>query len=103
MSFMSRMKAKAFEPSEEEIKLGLGDTGRDSMKWQFWHAGYREAVLEFRDLALLDNPNAVVAPEAKDDLSRTRLSGWHAGHRRGLEIALALVKEVTTEQEKSKR
>ena len=73
------------------------------MQSKFWHAGYREAVLEFLDSALLENPDAALPPGGDDELSRYRQSGWQAGHRRGMEIGAKILKERRAELEKVER
>jgi hypothetical protein len=99
--FMRGMKAQNFEPTAEELKQGLGESKGDSMRAKFWHAGYRDAVLEFLDPARLDEPDAVAPPAADNELSRYRQSGWLAGHRRGMEIGTQILKERRAELEKA--
>ncbi len=101
--FMNGMRGQEFEPSAEEIKLGFGEGKQDTMQSKFWHAGYREAVLEFLDPALLENPDAAPPPAADNELSRYRQSGWLAGHRRGMEIGTKILRERRAELEKVER
>ena len=91
--FMNGMRAKAFEPTDEEIRQGLGEARPGSMRWEFWHAGYRDAVLEFLDPARLNAENFVPADEPDNELSRYRQNGRQAGHRRGQEIGTRLLKQ----------
>ena len=100
--FMDGMKGRSFEPTAEEIKLGVGVDGEDTMRSTFWQAGYREAVLEFLDPALLENPAAEAPPEADNELSRYRQSGWWAGHRRGFEIGTKILQGRRAELENVK-
>jgi hypothetical protein len=102
--FMHGMKGGDFEPTAEEIKLGLGEAKEGSMRWEFWHAGYRDAVLEFLDPALLEEPDAVPPPAGDgsggNELAGHRQAGWRAGHRRGFEIGTRILKERRLELEK---
>lgn len=97
--FMHGMKAKAFEPTEEEIQQGLGDAKPGSMRWEFWHAGYRDAVLEFLDPARLKTEDPPAPSDQDNELSRYRQSGWQAGHRRGHEIGTRILKQQQAELE----
>lgn len=101
--FMHGMRGQDFEPTAEEIKLGVGEGREAAMQSKFWHAGYREAVLEFLDPALLENPDAAPPPAADNELSRYRQSGWQAGHRRGMEIGTKILRERRAELEKVER
>ena len=98
--FMHGMKGQDFEPTAEEIKLGLGEGRQDTMQSKFWHAGYRDGVLEFLDPANLEKPGAAPPPAAENELSRFRQSGWIAGYRRGLEIGSRILTERRLELEK---
>lgn len=99
--FMRGMKAQEFEPTPAEIKLGLGEGKADSMRAKFWHAGYRDAVLEFLDPARLEEPDAAEPPAGDNELSRYRHDGWQAGHRRGMEIGTKILNERKAELEKA--
>lgn len=99
--FMHGMKGKAFEPTAEEIRNGLGETKPGSMRWEFWHAGYRDAVLEFLDPARLEDDDSAAPPAPENELSRCRQSGWLAGHRRGQEVGKRILKERRAELEKA--
>ena len=101
--FMRGMKARDFEPTAEEIKLGLGESKGNSMRAKFWHAGYRDGVLEFLDPARLEEPEVAAPPEADNELSRYRRDGWQAGHRRGKEIGAKILNERKAELEKAGR
>jgi hypothetical protein len=100
--FMDGMKGRHFEPTAEEVERGLGEAKAGSMRWEFWHAGYREAVLEFLDPALLEQADAAPPPAGEDELSRYRQAGWRAGHQRGFEIGTKLLKEQRAALEKNK-
>ena len=100
-SFMKKMKAKDFDPTAGEIQRDLGETTPDSMAWDFWHAGYRDAVLAYRDPSKLDIPPAPPEPDSTDELSQLRLDGWKAGTRRGLEFGKALMEATREEWKKS--
>jgi hypothetical protein len=100
--FMHGMKKGAFEPTADEIQRGLGESQADSMQGKFWHAGYREALLEFYDPARLGKPDGALAAE-DNELSRYRQSGWRAGQRRGHEIGAKILAEQRAEQEKAGR
>ena len=98
--FMHDMKAGAFEPTAEELRNGLGETKPGSMRWEFWHAGYRDAVLEFLDPARLERKVAP-PPAGENELSPSRLSGWLAGEQRGREIGAKILRERRAELEKA--
>ena len=99
--FMDGMRGQEFEPSAEEIKLGLGEGRLDTMQSKFWHAGYRDAVLEFLDPARLEKPAAAAPPAGENELSRYRQAGWGAGSRRGYEVGTRILKERRLELEKA--
>ncbi len=99
--FMRGMRGQEFEPSAEEIKLGLGEGRQDTMQSKFWHAGYRDAVLEFLDPARLEKPVAASPPAAENELSRYRQAGWGAGYRKGFEVGTRILKERHLELEKA--
>jgi hypothetical protein len=94
--FMDGMKAGSFEPTAEEIQRGLGESKVDSMRGKFWHAGYRDAVLEFLDPARLEKKVAP-PPAGENELSTSRQSGWLAGQERGREIGAKILKERRAE------
>jgi hypothetical protein len=98
--FMQGMRSQSFEPTAAEIKLGLGEGKGDSMRAKFWHAGYRDAVLEFLDPARLEETDAAGPPAGDNELSRYRHHGWQAGHRRGMEIGTKILNERRAELEK---
>ncbi len=96
--FMHGMRAGSFEPMAEEIQRGLGESKVDSMRGKFWHAGYRDAVLEFLDPARLEKKVAP-PPAGENELSTSRQSGWLAGEQRGREIGAKILKERRAELE----
>lgn len=98
--FMDGMRAQKFEPTAEEIRMGLGEGRQDTMQSKFWHAGYRDALLEFHDPAKLEKSDAVPPPAADDELSRYRQAGWTAGYRRGLKEGTRILAERRLELEK---
>lgn len=100
-SFMRKMKARDFEPGTGEIELEAESMAPGSMAREFWLAGYRDAVLAYRDPSNLDLPPASPEPDSTDEFSQHRLAGWNAGNRRGLELGKALMESTRDEWKKS--
>lgn len=100
-AFTFRVINRKFEPTEEELlRHYMKPERRKGMMWEFWLAGYRDAVLAYANPLLLTDPPKTPSDYPNNSLSRHRRSGWIAGNPRGLDEGTKIMKMLVNQQKK---
>ena len=99
-SFTSNIQRKRYDPTEEELLHNyLKPDQRKGVRWDFWLAGYRDAVAAYIDPDMLTTPPLTMGNHANHSFSRMRHVGWIAGNKRGFDEGVKLMKKTRAQQD----
>lgn len=88
--FQRQLMGEQAEPTLAQFHQFSPEGKQEGLTWEFWHAGYREAFLAYREFDKLRKPPTEPPMNSFDHLAQTRHAGWVAGNQAGYKAAKAL-------------